>query len=258
MQYKKWIEDKLQIVDKDRKLVDFKLNSIQDKYLSECKWHDVILKARQQGFSSLITAVFFCDFLIVKNSFSVIIADIEENATGLLDRVKFLIQCFEHKNKVKVPLKYNSRFELYNPLYNSSLIIGTAKNHEFGRSKTISNLHCSEFALFPNIRKILAGCVQAVVPSGKIVFETTANGFNEFKSFWEDSKSGETGYNPFFYKASDFYTEQFLSQKRKELGELFVQEYPENDLECFVSSGQPYFDKVALKEYLKRIEPVIE
>jgi len=257
MKYKQFIEDNLYIVDKAGHLGDFKLNSIQNKFLSEKCWQADILKARQQGFSSLITAVFFCDFLLVKNSYNVVIADIEDNAVGLLDKVKLYIQGYETKKKVKVPLKYNSRFELYNPLYNSSFVIGTSENYNFGRSKTITNLHLSEVAFYRNIQKIIAGCVQAVVEGGKIIFETTANGFNEYKSFRADNHTGKTSYRPLFYKASDFYTPQFLEKKKAELKEMFPQEYPETELEAFVSSGQTYFDKPALQHYINNIQPTI-
>lgn len=204
------------------------------------------------GISSLITAIFFCDFLLVKNSYSVILADIEENATGLLDRVKLYIKCYEHKMKVKVPLKYNSRFELYNPLYNTTFKIGTSQNYDFGRSKTITNLHLSELAFYKNISKIMAGCVQAVTDDGKVIIETTANGFNEYKKMREDNKRNNNGYRQFFFKASDFYSETFLNKKRAELGIMYSQEYPENETEAFLTSGDCYFDKEALKVYITR------
>lgn len=207
--------------------------------------------------SSLITGIFFCDFLLVKNSFSVILADREENAVGLLEKVKFYIKCYEHKNKVKVPLKYNSESKLYNPVYNSWYIVGTANNYDFGRSKTITNLLCSEISRYSHIDKVMAGCVQAVVENGKVILETTANGFNEYKKNREGNKMTVRGYKKLFYKASDFYTPQFLAKKKLELGDTYLQEYPETEMDAFISSGLPYFDKNALAEYLKKAESPI-
>lgn len=252
MRYKNFIEENFLIVNKAGETVPFIFNSIQTKFLEHDYADDcIILKARQEGFSSLIDAIFTTDFILRKNSYSVIVADIEENAIGLLDRVKFFLDSYAQINKVKVPLKYNNRFELHNPLQNSYLIIGTAKNTEFGRSKTISNLHLSELAFFPNIEKILAGCGQAVVENGRKILETTANGFNEFEELWNDPK---TIYKKLFYKASDFYSAEFLAKKRLELKETFQAEYPENDVECFLSSGQCYFDKEVLKVFLSRAQ----
>lgn len=244
--YKKFIEDNFSIVNKEGKLVDFRLNNIQEEYLfKDYTGTDKILKARQQGFSSLIEAIFTVDFLMVGHSYSVVVADIEDNAEGLLGKVKQYIQSYEAKNNIKVPLKYNSRFELYNEFMDSKFTIGTAKNAEFGRSKTIHNLHLSELFFYPNINKIIAGAGQAVVESGRKICESTANGFNDGKTFYDEPN----GYKKLFYPASKFYKKEFLDKKRIELKDVYPQEYPENDIEAFLTSGQCYFNKEALQSY---------
>ena len=249
--YKKFIEDYFYIVNKSGESVPFILNEIQNKYLAIGTQRDAILKARQQGFSSLILAIFTADFLIKNNSRSVIVADTSDNASELLDRVKFYIQSYEEKKKIKVPLKYNSKYELFNTLCNSRYTIGTADNSDFWRSKTLTNLHLSEFAFYRNAEKIMAGALQAVVPEGKVIIETTANGFNYFKEFWTDSELGETGFVPLFFKASDFYSQEFLEQKKRELKRLFLQEYPETPIDAFITSGDTYFEQESLRLYLQ-------
>lgn len=256
MDYKLFIESRFKIVNKQGEFIDFKLNKIQERFLTEKSSDAICLKARQQGFSSLITAMFTADFILKEHSHSVIVADIEDNATGLLDKTKRYIESYETCTGQKVPLKYNSRYELYNPFMDSRMTIGTAKNAEFGRSKTITNLHCSEVAFFPNIEKIIAGAGQAVVHGGRKIFETTANGFNEFRKFYYAAKEGKIGYKALFYKASDYYAKEFLEGKRNELGRLFEQEYPETDTEAFITSGDPYFSKEALAYYLGSVKNV--
>jgi hypothetical protein len=248
--YRRFIEDNFKIVDKRGEVVDFRLNAPQLRYLEEGTAQDIILKSRQEGFSSLIDAIFTADFLLKNNSFSVVVADVEDNAVGLLDRIKIFIASFEEKHKVKIPLKYNSRFELYNEAINSRFVIGTAKNTEFGRSKTITNLHLSECAFYPNIPKIIAGAGQAVVDGGKKIFETTANGYNDFRDFYYRSRQGLTGYKTIFFPASEFYTPEFLQKKRDELGDMFEQEYPETEDAAFLTTGKMYFNRDAVKEYL--------
>jgi hypothetical protein len=254
MNYQKFIEKRFRIVDKKGQLINFELNKIQKKFLGK-DYSDncIILKARQQGFSSIITAIFTADFILREHSYSVIVADMEDNATGLLDKVKKYIENYQIITGEKVPLKYNSRFELYNPFMDTTFIIGTAKNQEFGRSKTITNLHCSEVAFYPNIQNIISGAGQAVVETGRKIFETTANGFNDFKKLYEEAKDGKNEYKPLFYKASEFYSPEFLEKKKAELKELFPQEYPENEIEAFVTSGKCYFDKDSLNQMLLRI-----
>lgn len=255
MNYKKFIENRLLIVNKSGDRVPFLLNTVQEKYLSQDHTdRDVILKARQQGFSSLILAMFTADFLLSENSRSVIVADIADNAMELLDRVKGYLRAYEEITGIKVPLKYNSRYELFNESMNSRYTIGTADNREFGRSKTITNLHLSEFAFYPDPEKLFAGVMQAVVPEGRVIIETTANGFNFFRDFWTECELGERTFTPLFYKASDFYSQEFLEDKKKDLGRLFKQEYPETAQEAFLTSGELYFDPEALEWYLENAQ----
>jgi len=252
MKYKEIFEDNFSIINKESQVVPFILNKIQNKYLLEDSTQkDIILKARQQGFSSLILAEFAADFILKDNSRLAIVADISDNAEELLERAKFFIKSYEEKWELKVPLKYNSKYEMVNEATNSKYTIGTAENYDFGRSKTITKLHLSEAAFYKQLNKVLAAATQAVVPTGKTTIETTANGFNEFKTLWDQAVRGEAGYKPLFYKASDFYSAEFLEQKKKELGKMFPQEYPETPEEAFLTSGEQYFDNLMLQEHLK-------
>jgi len=259
--YLEFIEKHLLIVNKDGVLTPFKLNPIQLKFLTEDTGNskDIILKARQQGFSSLILALFLADFLFEKNTYNVVVADDTDNAQGLLKRVKDYLRYLQDTTGEDFTkfLKYNSKYELYNQDNNATYHIGTAQNTQFGRSRTITNLHLSEAAFYPHLTEILAGAMQAVVPTGRVIMETTANGFNEFKEYWDRTELGETPFKAHFYKASDFYSSEFLDQKRAELGRLFRQEYPETPQEAFVTSGDTYFDSKALEDYLSQVrEPI--
>lgn len=255
--YKSFIENEFKIVNKKSELVPFAVNNIQDDYLSNGTGKDVILKARQMGFSSIILAIFAVDFLMKENSYSIVVADISENATDLLERVKQYIQSYEETNKTKVNLKYNSKYELFNLDNNARYKIGTADNREFGRSKTITNLHLSEFAFYPDAKRLFTGAMQAVVPSGRVIIETTANGFNFFKTFWDECEKKERPFEPMFFRASNFYDAEFLANKKRELKETFAQEYPETPQEAFLTSGQLFFDKNALSMYSEETkEPI--
>lgn len=258
--YQRLIESRFKIVNKEGQKVPFILNPIQAKYLTQdSSGRDIILKARQQGFSSLILARFTADFLLKENSESVVVADEQDNAVSLLDRVKYFIWSYEEITGKKVPLRYNSKYEMVNSVTNSKYQIGTAEDVDFGRSRTLTNLHLSEAAFYPHFQKILAGALQAVVPTGLVAIETTANGFNEFRDFYFSSKAGETGFKANFYKASDFYSPEFLEQRKKELKGLYLQEYPETDVEAFLTSGSLFFDGSALKSYLDQAkEPITE
>lgn len=249
--YQKFIEHRYDVIDKSGEQVNFILNKPQQMFMEKATGRDILLKARQEGFSTLISGLFTTDLLLQQNCLSVVIADRSENAMGLLEKPKMLIKFYEQKRGVKVPLKYNSKYELYNEALNSRYLIGTAENADFGRSRTIRNLHMSEAAYYKNLRGLLASALQAVTPNGRVFMETTANGFNEFKNYWDESMTGDTGFQPLFFPASLLYDEAFLNQRKRELGErLYMQEYPETPEEAFITSGEMFFDSQALTDYL--------
>lgn len=258
MNYLKFIQKRLKIVDKTGTEIPFIPNQVQEQYLTkDATGRDFILKSRQMGFSSIILAKFTADFILTKNSQSVVVADNADNAIALLERVKYFVKSYEDITGVKIPLKYNSRYELHNEYQNSKYTIGTAENTEFGRSRTITNLHLSEAAFYPHLNKLLAGALQAVVPDGWAVIETTACGFNEAKDYWDESVLGQTGFKPLFYGASSFYNKDFLGQKQRELREYYLQEYPEESLDAFLLSGGSFFTTNVLKMYYEKIrEPL--
>lgn len=252
-----FIENELTIIDKTGKEVDFELNDMQRRFVQEATGKDIILKGRQMGFSSFILGAFTKDFIFKENSLSVVIADISDNASDLLARVKHYIKAFEAKNNTKVPLKYNSKYELQNAFNNARYIIGTAENTEFGRSKTITNLHMSEAAFYKHFSKLHAGAGTALVPNGRFVVETTANGFNEFKTFYNDSELGNTDFKAHFYASQDFYPAEFLEREKKRLGRLFDQEHPSSSRVAFLTSGENYFDQESLRYYEEQCrEPI--
>ena len=250
--YKEFIEENLTIINKEGIEVDFILNKAQNLFVEQATGRDNDLKARQEGLSAFILGAFTGDFILKDNSTSVVVADNSDNAQGLLERVKHYTGSYERKNRTKIPFKYNSKYELHNEAKNSKYIIGTAQNIEVGRSRTITNAHLSEAAFYPHFRKLTASLLQAVVPGGKVVIETTANGFNEFKTWWDESGLGQTGFKNIFFPASLMYDEEFLEQKRKELGRLYDQEYPENPEIAFITSGDNYFEQEALRYYLSQ------
>lgn len=260
MNYKKFIESRFEIVNKDLKAVPFILNTIQDRYLTQdSSGKDVILKARKQGFSSVILARYTADFILRENSRSVVIADSKENAIALLDRVKYYLKSYEAITGKQVPLKYNSKNELVNAAMNTRYFVGSAENVEFGRSQDITNLHFSEAAFYPDFDKLKASALQATVDNAHVVVETTANGFNIFKSFWDESKKNESGFKAIFYKGSDFYSPEFLAMKKQELKDKFPQEYPEEDIEAFLLSGTPYFGPKSVQWYFdKKYKPMTQ
>ena len=148
-------------------------------------------------------------------------------------------------------------YVLENAANGARYIIGSAENTEFGRSKTITNLHFSEAAFYKHFEKLLAGAGTALVPDGKFVIETTANGFNQFKTFYNESELGLTDFTAHFYPSQDFYPAEFLEKEKKRLGRLFDQEHPSSPEIAFITSGETYFDVLAMRWYMENTREVM-
>lgn len=281
--------DDLYIRTKDKKIVQFKPNPVQERYLDQIcpRWRDgdysmtgkreILLKARQFGFSTLIAAIFFCDTLNTPNTQTVVIAHDAETSVRLFDMVKrFYDHLPEHK---KPKTKYSNRRELVFEDNNSVYFVGTAGNRSFGRGGTINNVHGSEVAFWPDAEELLTGLSEAVPEDGNIFLETTANGLgNYYHEEYTLAQNGGSIYDARFFAWFEHpeYTlpvpEHFNLTPREEalkrthnlsLGQLawyrkkgkalkskLPQEYPSTAEEAFVASGNPYFDRDRLKEIL--------
>lgn len=286
--YKKAIEKLFLIVDRNARTIPLILNEPQNKILSSLKGRDIILKARQEGISTLILALFTLDFIMKENIRCVVISHEIGATQKLFDKVKFFLEGMKKTFPGELPfeLKYNSRHELVNKTKNSVFYIGTAGSKTFGHGDTIHNLHVSELSRWPNQDTLMVGLMQAVPRGGRIIVETTANGVgNYFYNLWK--KAGSTGstfrrhFLPWFalseYKLplTDGFepdedeqelqnayglSHEQLNWRRWKISEMggdmdhFAEQFPSNAEEAFIVSGNPIWAPSLLKWYLHHCE----
>lgn len=251
--YKDAIQNEFTIVNKDKMEVPFALNRAQNHFIDQLSINLmlVVLKARKMGFSSVALAIAVLKFIFGENERCVSMS-FDATASGKqLERAKHFLKSFELKNGVKFPLKYNSKHELVyegtskttGRPFTNTLRIGTAKSGSFGRGDDITFLHITEVAFCTNMDELMTGVMQAVVNNSPVILETTANGFNDFKAYWDNAVLELNNTLALFYGPEWEYSKEFLESKKKELGErLFKQEYPSNPEEAFLTSGDCYFD----------------
>lgn len=256
--YRAAIEDNLTIVNKDKNEVPFLLNKAQAHFIENATERNVILKARKMGFSSVLLAVAVMKFIYGENERCVSMSFDKSASSKQLERAKHFIKSYEYHNKIKVPMKYNSKTELVREqkrpdgtTYMNSLRVGTASSSSFGRGDDITFLHLTEVSQSDNLEYLLAGAGEAVVNDAMITLETTAFGYNEFKTFWDEAEAGARNYKTFFYDPTWEYTPEFVERKRQELGRLAPQEYPMSPEEAFLATGANFFNREALQDYLK-------
>lgn len=202
---REYIQERLYIRTKDKKVVPLVFNPIQAMYWADKTLRDVILKPRQLGFSTLTLARFFECAINEENVTVAIVAHDADSTQTLFQTIQLMYDRLpeakkEQLNNGRNKPKYGNRKEYYFVGNNSRIAVGTAGTPGFGRGWTINYLLCSEVAFWPDPETLMTGLLQAVPMDGEIVIESTANGVGNFYyQTYTDGKSGETNWTAHFY-----------------------------------------------------------
>ena len=189
------------IVDKDKNTVPYFLNEVQIDFIENklnktielfnqnkiLQMKFLVLKGRQQGFTSVITAYQLACTLLKRNFTGFTLADTADNVRAIFqDKAKYIYNNLP--DAVRPTEKYNSKTEMFFEKLNSSWRINVA-TAQVGRSRTINFFHGSEAAFWTClISDTQSSLGEALTKASIQILESTANGFNEFKDLWD---SGE-------------------------------------------------------------------
>lgn len=177
--------------DGEGSVVPFVPNRAQRRLIARL-WHrNIILKARQLGFTTLIAILWLDHALFNADQRCGIIAQDREAAEVIFrDKVKLAYDRLPAYLKEKFPLARDSATELLFGHNNSSIRVATSM-----RSGTIHRLHVSEFgkicAKFPDkAKEVVTGSLPAVPLDGIAIIESTAEGQNgEFYTMTQRAQS---------------------------------------------------------------------
>lgn len=163
--------------DDEATVIPFVPNRAQRRFIKRV-WHrNIILKARQLGFTTLIAILWLDHALFNANQRCGIIAQDREATEAIFrDKVKFAYDNLPKVIRDRMPLARDSASELLFAHNNSSIRVATSM-----RSGTIQRLHVSEFgkicAKFPDkAAEVVTGSIPAVPLSGVLIIESTAEG----------------------------------------------------------------------------------
>lgn len=280
------------IKDKQGKEVIFKPNPVQLKYEQNKRNKNIILKARQQGFTTYecINALDSC--LFNSNYDAGIIAHTVDDAEKIFtNKVKFAFDRLPQIIRTTLKPNNDRAGELRFP--NGSSISVSAGF----RGGTLMKLHVSEYgkicAKYPDkAKEIRSGAFNAVPLHGDLTIESTAEGMSgEYYELWgkseplQDSEltamdykahffpwheSSEYRLNPVGIKISEDINEYFRSleldhgiklddwqkawyfKKSLEQDEVMKQEFPSFSEESFMASGRPVFNRERIARDIKR------
>jgi hypothetical protein len=157
----------------------------------------IILKARQLGISTYVSARFFHRCLFEPGLRTFILGHERRASTNLFEMVK---RFYEHLPEDVRPASgtLNAETLLFNN--DSGYIVGVATLDGAGRSATAQLLHASGAAFWPDLEAQIASLFQIVpdVDGSEAIIESTANGYNDFHRLWRLAESGASEWLPIF------------------------------------------------------------
>lgn len=164
------------ITDKEGKRVKFELNWAQSELLDELHYLNLILKARQLGFTTFIELYMLDVCVFHPDTRAGVIAHTKDDAEAIFrDKIKFAYDNLPAEIKAAVPIQRDNTTTL--ELANNSLIrVGTSL-----RGGTLQYLHISEFgkicAKYPaKAREIITGALNTIEAGQMAFIESTAEG----------------------------------------------------------------------------------
>ena len=290
---RRYIESFMKIEDKDRVLVPFKFNRVQDHFFKNMTGRDIICKASQLGFTSAIVALFLKDCMTRPGTTSVIVAHEEFITQRLLNKAKFFESLIPEGIKPK--LHHRSTYELSWEDINSTFYIGSARAYIFGRGEVIHNFHASEIAFWADPERIMVPTLQRVPLNGRVIMESTPYGegtyyHHQFKQAEEGRSRFKAHFYPWWWaveysigpdspaalpgdkcsplkelqpdelKLMELHqlTENQIRWRRSkisEIGQMFFQEYPEDTETCFFTSTEMVHNKITLDTWARGCYP---
>jgi hypothetical protein len=251
----------------------------------------IILKARQQGFSTFVSGRLYFRLSQSTSKKALVIAHKAESTRALFDMYQRIHSMMPEA--MRPSTKYSSRKELVFDKLDTGLVVATAGGDGVARGETLSHAHLSEVAFWPtataqdNLNALLQ-CIPNT-PDTEIYVESTANGMSGvFYNLWQGAVKGENEFIAFFspWHDSPEYIEEVpeggiehtleeadlvkeygltdgqLMFRRKKIAatgrEMFMQEYPINADEAFITSGRPVFNPEQIQKLLKAAPEPIE
>lgn len=213
------------VVDKNQTTMPFFLNEVQKHFINtlnntisefrnglRADISLLVLKGRQQGFTTLITAYQLSCSLTQRNFQGFTLADKADNSEAIFqNKAKFPYS--QLPEALKPTEKFNNRRQLLFENINSSWAVDTATK-DVGRSRTVNFFHGSECAFWKDgISPIQAALGEAFTKNCIKIYESTANGYNDYQKMWDSNVHVNCFYE--WWKTPEYYTD-FPSDEARE------------------------------------------
>ena len=164
------------IIDENGDAVRFQPNEEQLDFVRNIRPRNIILKARQLGFSTLMQILQLDQAIFNANHNGVTIADTVPNAGKLFKKVEFALEGLSPALQRAVPIKSRTDKSAIEFEHGSSIYVAVSS-----RGGTVQLLHVSELGKVARkhpekAEEIVTGAFESVPRTGCIVVESTAEG----------------------------------------------------------------------------------
>lgn len=297
------------VVDKNQKTMPFFFNEVQQEFIGTLNQaiedyengiiteiSILILKGRQQGFTTVVTALQLAYSITHRNFQGFTLADKSDNSEAIFqNKAKFPYS--QLPDVLKPTEKFNNRRQLLFEKLNSSWAVDTATKN-VGRSRTVNFFHGSECAFWQDgIASVQGALGEAFTKNCIKIYESTANGYNDYQKMWDSDVHINCFYE--WWKTREYRISfrneelkgEFLHRIDTQKGwiwdrlrwlkddkhlepeqlfwywnkydkyldkDLIKQEYPCTPHEAFLLSGKNAFDTAAILQRLSRLEKPIK
>jgi len=182
------------IRDKQGRKVLFKPNKAQIHFLNNMTGRDIILKARQLGFTTLVQLTHLRRIMLDNYTTVATVAHKQNKLKSVFEIARFAWDNLPPEVKNVYEVRYDNVRELTFSANGSRYFVDLDL-----RSSTVQHLHVSEFAFLKDVSEMVSATFSTVPDTGSIVLETTANGLNSAYDFWQKANDGKVDFTPHFY-----------------------------------------------------------
>jgi hypothetical protein len=191
---KKRLINLFQIQTKEGKRKFFQHNPAQLHYEQHRAKKNIILKARQIGFTTYEQLRKLEKAMLKQDHITSTIAHTKDKTLDIFRIAQFAWDNLPEEIKSRYKIQYDSAKELTFGATGSRYFVDTNT-----RSKTVHDLHVSEVARIKDLEALFSDSIESVPMDGEITLETTAQGLNQFYDLWKASVEGKTDFKPHFY-----------------------------------------------------------
>lgn len=213
-----WGETFCKVVNKQGKKVKFILNPQQKELVSNLEKYNIVLKSRQLGITTVSCCLSLYYAITRPSSHCLLVSYSADSASTIFDKLK---QMYEDLPSVIKPVELANNRSALKFSNGSKITVCTMGSKELARGASLTFVHISEVAFCKEeqVNKQLLAIEQALLPNGKIILESTANGMNSFYELWNKAENKQSLYKPFFFNWID--DKKMFAQEYKDFAKRY-------------------------------------